>query len=89
MFRKEGIKQPVLHEEYITFAKKYKSKTAISDKTTGQQVSYSKALLASLLFDGYFQKFGDVCVGVMLPNSASAFLTVSGLLPDGKQAMQP
>lgn len=84
MFRKEGKKQPVLHEEFIAIARKYKSKTAISDKTTDQQVSYSKALLASLLFADYFKTFDDVYVGVMLPNSAGAFLTVIGLLSAGK-----
>ena len=88
MFRKERSNQPVLHEEYIAIAKKYKSKTAISDKTTGQQISYSKALLASLLFAGHFKTFGDVYIGVMLPNGAGAFLTVTGLLLAGKQAMK-
>jgi len=88
MFRKEGKKQAVLHEEFIAIAKKYKSKTAISDKTRDQQVSYSKALLASLLFAGHFQIFGDVYIGVMLPNNAGAFLTATGLLLAGKQAMK-
>ena len=87
MFRKEGKKQAVLHEEFIAIAKKNKSKTAISDKTAGQH-SYSKALLASLLFAGHFQKFDDVYIGVMLPNSAGAFLTANGLLLAGKQAMK-
>lgn len=82
--KKVSMRTGILHYEFIKTAKQYKKKIAIIDRTTEQRVSYSKALLASLLFADNFKKIDDIYVGMMLPNTAGAFLTLIGLLTAGK-----
>ncbi|MBN1779674.1 AMP-binding protein [bacterium] len=74
----------ILHHEFVKIAKKYAKKTAIVDKTRGTEVSYSKALIASLMLAKKIGKYNDGDIGIMVPTSAGAFLAVMGTLMTGK-----
>ncbi|MCU0275611.1 MAG: AMP-binding protein [Acidobacteria bacterium] len=74
----------LLHQEFIKNAKKYGEKLAIIDRTTEKRVSYSKALIASLILANKFRKFRDGFIGIMIPTSAGCMLSVLGALLTGK-----
>ena len=74
----------ILHHEFVKNSKKLGKKMAIIDKTTGKNVPYSKALIASLILAKKFKKFEENNIGVMIPTSAGSFLTVLGLIVSGK-----
>lgn len=74
----------VLHHEFIKTAKKFSKKMAIIDKTTDKNVTYEKALIASLILANKFRRYKEEYVGVMVPTSAGAFLSCLGLLMAGK-----
>ena len=69
-----------LHHNFIDVAKAMGDKLAIHDFTTNKEVSYSRALLASLLLRSVFKKYDKGFIGVMLPTSAGCILTKLGLL---------
>jgi acyl-[acyl-carrier-protein]-phospholipid O-acyltransferase/long-chain-fatty-acid--[acyl-carrier-protein] ligase len=74
----------ILHHQFVIIAKKFSKKIAIVDKTRNTEVTYSKALIASLMLSKKFKAITDADVGVMVPTSAGAFLTAIGLLMAGK-----
>jgi len=74
----------ILHHEFVKVAKKFSKKMAIVDKTTGKNVPYSKALIASLILSKKFKRFEEGYIGVMIPTSAGSFLTCLGLVMAGK-----
>ena len=74
----------ILHHEFIKTAKKFNKKLAIVDKTTNKRVTYSKALIASLILAKKIKKYKDGYIGVMIPTSAGAMLTTLGVLMAGK-----
>ena len=74
----------ILHHQFVVIAKKFSKKVAIVDKTRNTEVTYSKALIASLMLAKKFRAINDADVGVMVPTSAGAFLTAVGLLMAGK-----
>ncbi|HSQ34505.1 MAG TPA: AMP-binding protein [Candidatus Binatia bacterium] len=74
----------VLHQEFVKIAKQYPDKLAIIDRFTDKKVSYSKALLASLLLAKKFGKYHDGFIGIMIPTSAGCMLSVLGVLMAGK-----
>lgn len=74
----------ILHEEFVDSCKKYSGRTAIVDKSTGKVVSYAKALIGSLILAKKFKKYKDGTIGVMIPTSAGAMLSVVGILMAGK-----
>jgi len=51
-------------------AKKHSGKLAIIDKTTGKSVTYSKALIASLILSSKFEKYDKGFIRIMIPTSA-------------------
>ncbi len=57
---------------------------AIIDRSTGKKVTYSKALIASLILARKMKGFKDGFIGVMIPSSAGSYLTVLGVLLAGK-----
>ncbi len=57
---------------------------AILDKMTGSEVSYSKALIASLILSKKFSKYKQEHIGIMVPTSAGAMLSTIGVLMAGK-----
>ncbi len=74
----------VLHQEFIKNAKKYGEKIAIIDRTTEKKITYSKALVASLILAGKFGKYRDGFIGIMVPTSAGCMLSILGVLMAGK-----
>jgi acyl-[acyl-carrier-protein]-phospholipid O-acyltransferase/long-chain-fatty-acid--[acyl-carrier-protein] ligase len=74
----------ILHHQFVIIAKKFSKKIAIVDKTRNTEVTYSKALIASLMLSKKFKAISDADVGMMVPTSAGAFLTAIGLLMAGK-----
>ena len=74
----------LLHQEFIKTAKKYGEKLAIIDRTTEKRVTYSKALIASMILAGKFKKYHDGFIGIMIPTSAGCMLSVLGVLMTGK-----
>ena len=59
-------------------AKKNTNKLAIIDKTTKRNVTYSKALIASLILASKFKKYDKGFIGIMIPTSAGCALAVLG-----------
>ncbi len=74
----------LLHHHFIDIAKKMGDALAIHDFTTNKEVSYHRALLASLLLSSVFKSYDKGFVGVMLPTSAGCILTKIGLLMCGR-----
>ncbi len=74
----------LLHQHFIDIAKEQGEKLAIHDFATGKKVSYSRALLASILLAKYFKKLDRGFIGVMVPTSAGCILTKLGILMSGR-----
>ena len=74
----------MLHHEFIKVAKRNGKKIAIIDRTTDRQISYSKALIASLILAKKFKKYKDGFIGVMIPNTAGSMLSILGIIMAGK-----
>ncbi len=74
----------LLHQEFIINAKKSGKKFAIIDRSLEKRITYSKALIASLILSKKMKKYKDGFIGVMIPNSAGSILTIIGILMAGK-----
>ncbi len=74
----------LLHHHFVQTAKKYGEKLAFIDCTTNKRVTYSKALIASLILADKFRKYEEGFLGIMLPTSAGAALSILGTLMSGK-----
>ncbi len=74
----------LLHHQFVHIAKKYKDKLAIVDRTTNRKVSYSRALIGSLILSKKFKKYDEGFLGIMLPTSAGAALSVIATLMSGR-----
>jgi acyl-[acyl-carrier-protein]-phospholipid O-acyltransferase/long-chain-fatty-acid--[acyl-carrier-protein] ligase len=74
----------ILHYDFIDIAKKFAHKTAIDDKMTGRAMTYEKALIASLILSKKLSGEKDRHIGIMIPTSMGAILTVLGVLFLGK-----
>ena len=74
----------LLHHRFIEVAKRQGEKLAFIDRTAGREVSYSKALIASLLLAGKFKKYDKGFLGVMIPTSAGCGLSILGALMSGR-----
>lgn len=65
-------------------AKKHSGKLAIRDKTTGRDVTYSRALIGSLILSSKFKKYDKGFIGIMIPTSAGCALATVGALMSGR-----
>jgi acyl-[acyl-carrier-protein]-phospholipid O-acyltransferase/long-chain-fatty-acid--[acyl-carrier-protein] ligase len=74
----------LLHHRFIEVAKRQGEKLAFIDRTAGRDVTYSKALIASLLLAGQFKKYDKGFLGVMIPTSAGCGLSILGALMSGR-----
>jgi acyl-[acyl-carrier-protein]-phospholipid O-acyltransferase/long-chain-fatty-acid--[acyl-carrier-protein] ligase len=74
----------ILHHEFIRVAKKMGGRIAVKDRLLNREVSYGKALIASLILSRKFARYRDGYTGVMIPTSAGAVLSVLGVLMAGK-----
>ncbi len=74
----------ILHHQFVRMAKKYASKLAIIDKTTGKKVTYSRALIGALILSSKFKKYDKGFIGIMIPTSAGCALATVGALMSGR-----
>lgn len=74
----------LLHHRFIEIAKKQVNKLAIVDRTLNRRVTYSKALIGSLILAEKFKAYSEGFVGIMLPTSAGCALSVLGALLSGR-----
>ncbi|MCP4218095.1 MAG: AMP-binding protein, partial [bacterium] len=74
----------LLHQEFIKTAKKNGKKMAIIDRNMDRRITYSKALIGSLILAGKMKKYRDGFIGIMIPNSAGSMLTILGTIMAGK-----
>lgn len=74
----------LLHQEFIRNARKFGSKPAIVDRFLDKNVSYEKALIASLILANKFRRYRDGFIGIMVPTSAGCMLSILGVLMAGK-----
>lgn len=74
----------LLHHEFVKNAKKNGKKFAIIDRTLQRKVTYSKALIGTLILAKRFKKIREGFIGVMIPTSSGSFLTTLGVIMAGK-----
>ncbi|MBI3814456.1 MAG: AMP-binding protein [Nitrospinae bacterium] len=76
-----------LHQKFILTAKKYPGKLAFIDRTSGRRITYSKALIASLILSEKFKRYEKGFIGIMIPTSAGCGLSILGALMSGRTAV--
>jgi acyl-[acyl-carrier-protein]-phospholipid O-acyltransferase / long-chain-fatty-acid--[acyl-carrier-protein] ligase len=74
----------LLHQHFIKIAKRCGDKLAFIDRTSDKRITYSKALIASLILADKFKKFPEGFIGIMIPTSAGCALSILGALMGGK-----
>ncbi|MCE5346242.1 MAG: AMP-binding protein [Bacteroidales bacterium] len=74
----------LLHQQFVYMAKKHAKKLAVIDKTTGKNVTYSRALIGALILSSKFRKYDKGFIGIMIPTSAGCALATVGALMSGR-----
>ena len=74
----------LLHHNFIDIAKQFGKKLAIHDFTTSREITYSRALIATLILAKCFRKLEPGFTGIMLPTSAGCILAKIGVLMSGR-----
>lgn len=74
----------LLHHQFVYIAKEFGNKFAILDRTIKKEISYSRALIASLILAKKFRKYPKGFLGIMLPTSAGAAFSIIGTLMSGR-----
>lgn len=74
----------LLHQHFIKIAKRCGDKLAFIDRTSDKRISYSKALIASLILSDKIKKHNEGFIGIMIPTSAGCALSILGTLMSGK-----
>ncbi len=73
----------MLQHRFIASARRHPDKIAFKDRSTGQTLTYSRALLATLILARRFRKLERGRIGIMLPTSSAAALSVAGAVMGG------
>ncbi len=73
-----------LVEAFVRTAKTHGDRLAIVDRLTGHRVSYKHALLRSLILARKLEGYDPGFLGVMIPNTAGAILTVIAATMTGR-----
>ena len=73
-----------LVELFVRTAKQHPAKLAIVDRATGQRVTYKTALLKSLVLSRMLESYDPGFIGIMIPTSAGAILTVVAAVMSGR-----
>jgi len=73
-----------LVESFVRVAKQRGDALAIVDRATGQRVTYKAALVRALILSRKLEPYSPGFIGVMIPNSAGAILTVIAALMSGR-----
>ena len=74
----------LLHHRFVKIAKRHQDKYAFVDRTSNKRVTYSKALIASLILAEKFKRFDPGFMGIMIPTSAGSALSILGALMSGR-----
>lgn len=74
----------LLHHRFVKTAKRFGGKLAFVDYTTEKRITYSRALVASLMLADRFRGFDGRMMGIMLPTGAGCALSMLGALMCGK-----
>lgn len=74
----------LLHHRFIDTAKKFGDKMYIIDRTTNRRITYSRALIASLILSEKLQKYDKGFIGIMVPTSAGCILASLASLMSGR-----
>jgi len=74
----------LLHQRFVHTAKKFRKKLAFIDCTLDKRITYSQALVASLILTNKFKQYDPGFIGIMLPTSAAAALSVLAALMSGR-----
>lgn len=74
----------LLHHQFIETAKQYGSKMYIIDRTTNRRITYSRALIASLILSEKLRKYDPGFIGIMVPTSAGSILSILASLMSGR-----
>lgn len=74
----------VLHHKFVVSAKQYGNKLFIIDRTLDRRVTYSKALIASLILSEKFKKYDEGFIGIMMPTTAGCALAILAALMSGR-----
>lgn len=74
----------LLHHHFIRIAKRYRSKLAFIDCSANRNITYSKALIASLILSDKFKRYEKGFIGIMIPTSAGCALSFLGSLMSGR-----
>ncbi|MGB2868460.1 MAG: AMP-binding protein [Bacteroidota bacterium] len=74
----------LLHHKFIQVAKQYGDKLAIIDRTTDRRVTYTRALIGSLILSEKFKRYDEGFIGLMIPTSAGCALAMLGALMSGR-----
>ena len=72
-----------LHHLFIRVAKQCGKKLAFIDRSTDKEINYSKALIASMILAGKIGEYERGFIGIMIPTSAGAALSILGTLMSG------
>ena len=79
-----SILEMLLHQHFVKIARRYGNKLAFIDRTSDKRVTYTKALIASLILSEKFKKYPEGFLGIMIPTSAGSALSILGTLMSGK-----
>lgn len=74
----------LLHQHFIKIAKSHQKKLAFIDRTSDRRITYSKALIASLILAEKIKKYEQGFIGIMIPTSAGCALSILGTLMSGR-----
>lgn len=74
----------LLHHKFVQIAKQYGDKLAIIDRTLDRRVTYTRALIGSLVLAEKFKRYDQGFLGVMIPTSSGSALTILGALMSGR-----
>jgi len=74
----------LLHHRFVQTAKKLGKLPAFIDRSAGKTISWSRALLASIILARKFRSYGEGFIGIMVPTSAGCGLAVLGALMSGR-----
>ncbi len=82
------MKNPeLLTSKFVAMAKKHPKKLAFIDGVSGQEITYGKALIASLILKSKFDTYKQKKIGMMIPTSGGAIIALIAALFSGKVAV--
>jgi len=74
----------LLHHLFVQTAKRHGGKLAFIDCTADKCITYSKALIASLILTEKFRKYEEGFIGIMIPTSTGCGLSFLAALMSGR-----